>query len=352
MSLNQSYSLQNSNSFNIAVSCSQLYLVETLEELLALPELCYGDFYILGDGSNTLFVEPAAPVIIKPAFKGITVNETKSHYKVTVGAAENWHDLVSFCIEHGINGLENLALIPGSVGAAPVQNIGAYGVEFADFCLEVSYFDLITKQLKALSAQECKFSYRDSIFKNCLHNRALITELVLLFPKAWQANLNYSGLDVLPVNVDAKVVMNKVIELRQSKLPDPKKLPNAGSFFKNPIVSQEKFLQIQTKYPQIPHYPQSKGNVKLAAGWLIEQSGLKGFRFKGVGVDQRQALVLVNYENGTGQDLITLAKFVQQQVFEMFSVKIIPEVRMVSAQGEVHFEKLNGDSVINGVNYD
>jgi len=341
MHSNLDYSLQSSNSFNIKVSCSRIYFPSSLAELQQLPDLSSENFYILGEGSNSLFVESQAPIIIQPKFTGIEVNEHDDHFIVEVGAAENWHNLVCFCLEQGIFGLENLALIPGSVGAAPVQNIGAYGVDIADFCQTVHWFEFSSQTILPLSKAACRFAYRDSIFKQALYNKGLITQVTFKFPKAWQAKLSYAGLDTLNKDCSADEVMAKVIALRSSKLPDPKTLPNAGSFFKNPVVSAEQFSQLQQQYPTMPHYLQANGEVKLAAGWLIDQAGLKGFRHHGVGVHQQQALVLVNYASEHGADIISLAKYVQQQVFDKFSIIISPEVRMITEQGEKDFSSLS-----------
>jgi len=335
-----SYSVRKNNSFNVEAVCPKAFFPKDLSDLQYLPKVLDSEFYILGEGSNTLFVESQGPIIIKPDFKGMEFTESDDEYTVIVGASENWHELVCFCLERGINGLENLALIPGSVGAAPVQNIGAYGVEFSDFCTQVEYFDLFDKQVKTLSTEECHFSYRDSIFKQSLRNRGLITQVVLSFPKSWQPNLNYQGLNSLAKNSSASNIMLEVIKLRQSKLPDPLKLPNAGSFFKNPVISKEEFNKLIINYPKIPNYPQANDDIKLAAGWLIEQTGLKGIRYKSVGVHNKQALVLVNYDQGLGREIVSLAKFIQRQVKKKFDIYIVPEVRMISALGEQSFSDL------------
>lgn len=344
MELSHQFSLQDYNSFNVKAVSPTVYFPKTVTDLEQLPKFADNLFYILGDGSNTLFVDDLAPVIIKPEFKGITVTQSNDSYHVSVGAAEHWHDLVCSCIDQGIYGLENLALIPGSVGAAPVQNIGAYGLELSHFCTQVKWFEFSNRTIKVLDNKDCLFSYRDSIFKQALHNKGIITEVVFNFPKAWQANLSYAGLSDLGDNPSAKQVMDRVISLRQAKLPDPSKLPNAGSFFKNPIVNEEKLILLKNSYPSIPFYPQGEGLVKLAAGWLIEQAGLKGYRDSGVGVHEHQALVLVNYANEQGKRIVTLAKYVQQQVLTKFDILISPEVRMITAQGEQHFNKLVKDS--------
>lgn len=340
MELSKQFPLQHSNSFNVKATCSTIYFPKTLKDLEQLPDLSMHNFYILGDGSNTLFVDRQAPTIIKPEFTGVEISELTDCYIVKVGAGENWHELVESCLSQGIFGLENLALIPGSVGAAPVQNIGAYGVELADFCIQVKWFEFSSKKIKVLNNKDCQFSYRNSIFKQSLYNKGIIVEVVLSFPKKWHSNLSYAGLDELCVSPSAKEVMDKVISLRQAKLPDPDKLANAGSFFKNPVVDGEKLKTLKSLYPNIPYYPQGDDQVKLAAGWLIEQAGLKGYREHGVGVHKDQALVLVNYESDDGGDIVALAKFVQQKVLARFDILISPEVRMVTAQGETDFANL------------
>ena len=337
MEFSHQFSLQNYNSFNVKAISPTIYFPKTVADLEQLPDLHDSSFYILGDGSNTLFVDHHAPIIIKPEFKGISILETLDNYIISVGAAENWHDFVCLCIDQGMDGLENLALIPGSVGAAPVQNIGAYGSELSTFCMHVKWFEFSSKQIKVLNNKDCQFSYRDSVFKQALYNKGVITEVIFNFPKAWKANLAYTGLSDLGEVSTAKQVMDRVISLRQAKLPDPCKLPNAGSFFKNPIVDEEKLILLKNSYPKIPFYPQGKGVAKLAAGWLIEHAGLKGYRDKGVGVHKHQALVLVNYGSEQGDDIVALAKYVQQQVLTKFDVLISPEVRMITASGEQNF---------------
>ena len=340
MESSQQYPLQKSNSFNIRTVCPTIYFPKTLTDLVQLPDLTDSHFYILGDGSNTLFVEDQTPVIIKPDFKGVKITEAAESHTVTVGAGENWHNLVCTCLENRIYGLENLALIPGSVGAAPVQNIGAYGVEFSDFCTQVKWFEFASQSIKSLNNIDCHFAYRNSVFKQELYNKGIITEVVLKFPKKWQANLSYAGLNEFEGSPTPEQVMEKVISLREVKLPDPNKLPNAGSFFKNPIIDEEKLNLLKKSYPNLPFYPQGKEQVKLAAGWLIEQAGLKGYYKNGVGVHEHQALVLVNYNSENGKDIVSLAQFVQQQVYTVFNILISPEVRMVTSQGEQSFDDL------------
>lgn len=335
-----SHSLKSKNSFAVEANTQNIIFPSSYEELIALPHFDKNEFYILGEGSNTLFTDVNAPTIISPNFMGIEVNETDNDFLIKVGASENWHSLVQQCVNNNMFGLENLALIPGSVGAAPVQNIGAYGTEFSDYCLEISWFEFESKTLKIINKSSCEFAYRESVFKNDLYNKGLIISITLKLPKKWQANLSYKGLNSLPEQTSAQDVMRAVITLRESKLPNPNILPNAGSFFKNPIVTLKKLKGLQKVYPNLPFYPQTDNYVKLAAGWLIEQCGLKGYRLNNVGVHDKQALVLVNYGSNTGKDIVELAHYVQNSVYEKFAIKLQPEVKIVTARGEVMFDNL------------
>jgi len=334
------FPLQPHNSFALDCFTDRFIEINQLAELEQLTQLSDESFYILGEGSNTLFLESQAPTIIKMNLKSITMNETDDAYILNVAAGENWHNLVCYCLEKGINGLENLALIPGSVGAAPVQNIGAYGVEFADVCYSVNYYDFTSKKMLELSKAQCQFGYRDSIFKYQYKNKGIITGVTLRLPKVWQPKVSYQGLSDLVPPITAQVIFQQVVAMRSVKLPDPKKIANAGSFFKNPIVSKMQYQQLAQQFGKVPHYPQADGNIKLAAGWLIEQAGLKGYQQGDVGVHKNQALVLVNYGGGTGNELSQLALFVQQQVQEKFNVNIVPEVRLISHNGEIDFTQL------------
>jgi UDP-N-acetylmuramate dehydrogenase len=334
-------SLKLKNSFAVETNAKEIFFPRSIEDLMSLPDLNNQAVYILGEGSNTLFIDKTAPIVICPDFKGITITESKTDYQINVGASINWHELVKICMSKSMFGLENLALIPGSVGAAPVQNIGAYGVEFADCCLSIDWFDFQTKTIKSMGRQACKFGYRDSIFKHELNSGGLITGITLKLAKKWSPKLSYHGLSHLPEEVSAHEVFSQVVRLRESKLPDPKLLPNAGSFFKNPVVDLDKLALLKHDYPNIPFYQQSHNTVKLAAGWLIEQCGLKGYTTEGVGLYDKQALVLVNYSSKMGGDIFKLAKYVQACVDKKFSVILEAEVKMVTSSGEVNFDELN-----------
>lgn len=328
------FNLNQINSFAVSAICPTIFYPESINDLKALYKETREAFYILGEGTNTLFVDEKAPVIIKPAFKGIEFSESAEHFIVDVAASENWHELVGLCLTKGVYGLENLALIPGSVGAAPVQNIGAYGVEFSQYCEEVHWFEFSTQKSHKLSHQACEFGYRNSVFKGRLKDLGVITHIRLKLPKKWQPVLSYQGLDDLEGVSSAQEIMAKVITLRESKLPDPKELPNAGSFFKNPEIDQKTYLKLLQTYPNMPAYILNEMKVKLAAGWLIEQCNLKGFKRGEVGVHTQQALVLVNYASHKGEEIVELAAYIQSTVFKKFAIVLEPEVRAVYTEGE------------------
>ena len=342
----QNYSLKNHNTFAVDASCPFIYYPSSESEL---RELCQGlpsPFYVLGEGSNTLFVDDNTPSIIQPQMKGISVRETTTCFFIDVGCAENWHHLVSFCVQRGIGGLENLALIPGSVGAAPVQNIGAYGVELADRLTKVRWFDFANQTMHDFDRDQCQFGYRDSIFKNKLLGKGVITGLTLSLAKNWHPTLGYSGLESLAENSSVAEIYQQVVAIRKAKLPDPKLLPNSGSFFKNPVVNMEQYQHLCAMFGDMPAYPQSTGQIKLAAGWLIEKVGLKGFRLGDVGIHSLQALVLVNYSGTKGQPIADLAYLVQKQVEKKFGVFLEAEVRIISQFGmtELDYRKIRENS--------
>lgn len=339
-------SLKTFNSFSIDAHAHLLFHFQQLSELPQLLALikktraANKPILVLGGGSNTLFCNDFSGLVIKVELMGINQSENEQDYLLQVAAGEDWHELVESTVEKGVYGLENLALIPGVVGAAPVQNIGAYGVEFKDFCTSVDYIDLEEGTLKTLSNEGCLFAYRDSIFKGELKDRALITSVSLKLPKQWQAHCRYGllqGLDETESSVSAQQIFDSVCRIRSEKLPDPKILGNAGSFFKNPIVSDNLSEQLLSHHPDMPHYPQDDGTVKLAAGWLIDQCGLKGKKIGGAAVHLQQALVLINEDGkATASDVIQLAWYVREQVLHKFAVLLEHEVRFIDAQGETN----------------
>jgi UDP-N-acetylmuramate dehydrogenase len=327
------------NSFAVNAQAAGLLILESEGDLLDLASSLDKPFYVLGEGSNTLFIEDFAGTIIMPQFKGIHLQRRQEYIEVKVAAGENWHNLVCYCLEQGVHGLENLALIPGSVGAAPVQNIGAYGRELADFLYCLQWYDLTAGKLCTLGREECALGYRDSIFKGELEGRGIVTSVTLRLPVNWQPMLEYAGLHDLAnrhSRVEPQQVFDQVVAIRQQKLPSPQEIANAGSFFKNPVVSSSAFNQLQKAYPAIPNYPLANGQVKLAAGWLIDQCGLKGHRQGSVGMHQHQALVLVNHGDASGAELWQYANWVQAQVMEKFALQLVPEVRILAASGLIN----------------
>ncbi|WP_026959631.1 UDP-N-acetylmuramate dehydrogenase [Aliagarivorans taiwanensis] len=295
---------------------------------------------LLGEGSNVLLTGDFKGLVLSNRLKGVEVEETDEQVILDIAAGENWHELVQWCLANSYYGLENLALIPGNVGAAPVQNIGAYGVEIAQRCLAVEYFDLETGQLQWLSEADCKFGYRDSIFKHALKGRALITQVRLALPQSWEPVVSYGPLAKLGDDADAEQIFDTVVATRSAKLPDPSQLGNAGSFFKNPVVEQAKLDALLAAHPELPHYPAAQQRYKLAAGWLIDSLGLKGFQLGGAAVHKDQALVLVNTGSAVAADILALCQHVRQQVWIRYGVELEPEVRFIGERGEVHYSEL------------
>lgn len=310
-------------------------VAELTQSLLKAKELGL-EVLILGGGSNVVFTCDFEGMVIKLSTKGITVEEDKDYISLTVQAGEDWHSFVKFTLNNGYFGLENLALIPGTVGAAPIQNIGAYGVEVNQFCSEVTYLCLETYESKTLAAKDCEFGYRESIFKNSLKDTAVITTVKFVLPKKWHPNLRYGPLQHLDTKtVLAKDIYTAVCEVRNSKLPDPNKLGNVGSFFKNPVVPAEQYLSLLTQYSDLVGYAQSDGRIKIAAGWLIDEAGLKGHTVGRASVHEKQALVLVNLDHATGDDICQLAHYVIDTVDAKFGIRLEAEPRIIGAHGEV-----------------
>lgn len=334
------YSLAPFNTFGVNQSCLSLIEVHTKAELQAACLSLYQSklpMLILGGGSNIVFTNDFNGTVVRVLTTGIGVTEDARYFYLDVAAGENWHELVTFTLNNNMAGLENLALIPGTVGAAPIQNIGAYGVELCDICHWVEYLDLDSGLLLRLSADECEFSYRESIFKGRLRDKAVITAVGLRLPKTWQPRLAYGPLQSFSVEtVTPRQIFERVCEVRGEKLPDPKILGNVGSFFKNPIINASAYLELAQRFPNIVGYAQPNGAVKLAAGWLIEHAGLKGFALGNAGVHAKQALVLVNLGNATGEDICRLALHVIEQVHEVFGVMLEAEPRIMGWTGEVN----------------
>lgn len=332
-------SVKQLNTFAIDTTAQQVATAHNEDELMAIWQAAKKrsqPILLLGGGSNVLFMDNFAGTVLLNRINGIEVQEDKNAWHLHVGAGEDWHNLVCIALERGMPGLENLALIPGRVGSAPIQNIGAYGVEVETVCEYVDLIDMNNGKKIRLSKDECRFGYRDSIFKHHYRGGYVIVAVGFVLAKNWQPVLTYGDLRRLDRDVvTPRQVFDTVCAMRREKLPDPKVTGNAGSFFKNPVVSADTANNLLLRYPQAPHYPQSDGRIKLAAGWLIDQCNLKGYCHGGAAVHEKQALVLVNQGHATGADIVALASHVRQCVAERFDVWLEPEVRFIGAEGEV-----------------
>ena len=330
-------SLKPYNTFGIDVNARKFVEVTSEAELREVLKSMYAsELFILGGGSNMLLTKDVDQTVIHITLKGREIiEETGTEVVVKAMAGENWHEFVLFCINNNFGGLENLSLIPGNVGTAPIQNIGAYGIEIKDSLENCTGLDLQTLQLKTFSREECNFGYRDSIFKNEVQGKYIITSVSFrLSSKNHKLNTSYGSIDLYLEekgikNPTIEDVSTAVIEIRRSKLPDPKELGNSGSFFKNPVISIEKLAILQKQFPEMPFYVVDEKQVKVPAGWLIDRAGLKGFREGDAGVHKKQALVLVNYGNATGQEILALSRKIQEKILNMFEIKITPEVNII-----------------------
>lgn len=332
-----SVNLKSLNSFGVEVVTNQFGTFKNIEELRALlKEKGDSELLILGGGSNLLFTKNFNGLVIKNEIKGIDiVQEDDNRIIVKAGAGENWHEFVLKCIENNWGGIENLSLIPGNVGASPMQNIGAYGVEIKDVFHELEAFHIESGTIKLFKHQECNFGYRESVFKNTMKGQYIILNVSFeLTKKNHQIKTSYGDiLNELKRNEISlptiKDVSNAIIAIRKSKLPDPKELGNAGSFFKNPIIEKSEFENLQKKHPKIPHYVINENQVKVPAGWLIEQAGWKGKKFNNFGVHNKQALVLVNYGGASGIEIYNLSTEILNDIQNKFNIKLEREVNII-----------------------
>ncbi|MCM1312637.1 MAG: UDP-N-acetylmuramate dehydrogenase [Bacteroides sp.] len=329
----KNYPLLKHNTFGIEASASRFIEYESEEELrAAIAAIGCNNVLHIGGGSNLLFTGDFKGTVLHSAIRGIeTVEETDKEIILRVGAGEIWDDFVAYTVEQDWSGIENLSLIPGEVGASAVQNIGAYGVEAKDVISVVEAIELSSGEKRVFGNIECGYGYRQSIFKSKLKGKYAITYVTFRLSKIFSPKLDYGNIRSTLGN-DTKPTVARVrqaiISMRMSKLPDPKVLGNAGSFFMNPIVSQEKFESLRTEYPDMPYYPADNG-VKIPAGWMIEQCGWKGKKLNHAGVHSRQALVLVNLGKATGKDILTLSDTICRNVKEKFGIDIHPEVNII-----------------------
>lgn len=327
------------NSFGFDAIAKYFVEINTIDDLQTLIQsgvLQKHKTLILSGGNNILFQNDVFDgLVVYINTKGIEIlREDGNEVVVRAQAGEDWPDFVRFCVGKGWHGLENLAHIPGKVGAAPVQNIGAYGMELKDSFLQCKALDLTTGETKVFAKEDCRFGYRESIFKHELRGRYVITSVDFLLKKNAALNLEYGNIKAyLEQNgigsPSLQQLHDAICAIRDAKLPDMKQIGSAGSFFKNPVISIEQFETLQQQYPSIPHYPDTEGMVKVPAGWLIEQAGWKGWRNEHVGVYNKQALVLVHYGGGKGQDIVELAHKIQDSVEKKFGIRISPEVNFV-----------------------
>ncbi len=337
MNLQENISLKPLTTFGIDQKAHFFTTVSTLTELkeaLVFAKEKQLPAFILGGGSNILLTRDIEGLVIKLEIKGINlVKEEGDQLWVEVGAGEMWHELVLHSIAQDWAGLENLSLIPGTVGASPMQNIGAYGVEIKDVFDSLQAMHRETLEMHSFDAKACQFGYRESVFKQTLKDQFVITSVTFRLSKTPNFHLEYGAIqEVLTTNgvvqPTIRAISDAVIQIRQSKLPDPKEIGNAGSFFKNPTITTAQFDRLKASYPSIPGYPSAEG-VKVAAGWLIEQAGWKGKRIGDVGVHAKQALVLVNYGGGTGEEIKKLSEQIQASVLEKFGIHLNPEVNLI-----------------------
>lgn len=337
MEIQINFSLKNYNTFGIEARAKQFIAVHNIKDLrTVLQENKSNKKFILGGGSNMLLTKDVEALVIHIDLKGKKIiKENEDFVWVESQAGENWHELVLWTIDQNFGGLENMSLIPGNVGTTPVQNIGAYGTEIKDTFVSCQAMTIENQEMKTFTNQECHFGYRESIFKNEAKDQYIITSVVYKLTKHnHKINISYGDIsgELLKnkiTNPSLKDVSNAVIAIRKSKLPDPKELGNSGSFFKNPILLKTDFEKIHQQFPEMKYYEVSETLVKVPAGWLIEQAGFKGKRFGDAGIHKNQALVLVNYGNATGQEILDVSKKIQETIFETFGIHIEAEVNVI-----------------------
>jgi UDP-N-acetylmuramate dehydrogenase len=327
------------NTFKLSAFARHFTIVRTLQEAQTLFQsdlFTKNKFLILGGGSNMLLTKDFDGLVIKNEIGGIEkVSENDKTVMLKAGSGENWHTLVMYCVARELGGIENLSLIPGTVGAAPMQNIGAYGVEIKEVIHNVEAIELKTGKVRTFQNHECRFGYRESIFKQALKDQYFISSITLtLTKKDHHFNISYGSIEEVlkeqkVQKVSVRAISEAVIDIRQKKLPDPKIIGNAGSFFKNPSVEKTFFDALKKDFPTLPSFPGEKNLIKIPAAWLIEQSGWKGKTLENIGVHKHQALVLVNYGGGEGKKIWALALAIQASVKEKFNITLHPEVNVI-----------------------
>mgnify|MGYP002760885003 CR=1 FL=1 len=336
--------LQAYNTLNISARARYFAIIESesqLKEILRHPKTEDLKIIVLGGGSNVLFADDFDGLILHINIEGREViKETDDYVWLKIGAGENWHQTVRYCVDRGWGGIENLSLIPGTVGAAPIQNIGAYGVELEEVFERLEAVDIEGRETREYEKKHCEFGYRDSIFKRELKGVVIVTNVVLKLSKDPKLNTSYGAIqsELEKRNIDQPTIRDIsdiVIDIRNSKLPNPELLGNAGSFFKNPIVKNEEYKRIKKEYPEVPGYDMGDDKTKVPAGWLIEEAGWKGKVVGNTGTYKQQALVIVNHGGATGAEILNLAERIKKSVKDTFGIALIPEVNIVSSDAKV-----------------
>ncbi|HKL35420.1 MAG TPA: UDP-N-acetylmuramate dehydrogenase [Salegentibacter sp.] len=337
MQVAENFSLKAYNTFGVDVMARKFISVHNTEELRDVLQQAYAsEIFILGGGSNMLLTKDIDKTVVHIGLKGIElISESRDEVILKVGAGENWHQFVLYCIERGYGGLENLSLIPGNVGTAPVQNIGAYGVELKDTFESCEAMRIQTLEVDTFTGTQCEFGYRNSVFKNKLKGEYIITSVNFRLSKNnHKLSTSYGAIqeELDKHNIKTPTIKNvsdAVISIRQQKLPDPRELGNSGSFFKNPVIEETEFKKLQKQFSEIPFYTLDENKIKIPAGWLIDQAGLKGFRKGDAAVHKNQALVLVNYGDATGQEILALSKEIQDKIYKKYGIRLEPEVNVI-----------------------
>ena len=338
MNIIENYPLLKLNTFGVDVKAKYFTSINTINELIELTKTnVFKDLelLILGGGSNILFTKDFDGLVILNNIKGKEIiDQNQQSIFLKIGAGENWHELVMYCVDNGWGGIENLSLIPGNTGTAPMQNIGAYGVEIKETFIELEALEISSGKIVKFNNSDCEFGYRESVFKNKMKNQYIILNITLELKKNPVLNINYGDVKAILEsqnikNPGIKEVSNAIISIRQSKLPDPKKIGNSGSFFKNPIVSLNQLELIKKKYPNVVNYEINENEFKIAAGWLIERAGWKGKKFNNYGIHEKQALVLVNYGLANGMEIFELSEKIILDIKDKFGITLEREVNII-----------------------
>jgi len=338
MNIIENYPLLKLNTFGIDIKAKYFTSINTINELIEVTKTnVFKDLelLILGGGSNILFTKDFDGLVILNNIKGKEIiDQNQQSIFLKIGAGENWHELVMYCVDNGWGGIENLSLIPGNTGTAPMQNIGAYGVEIKETFIELEALEISSGKIVKFNNSDCEFGYRESVFKNKMKNQYIILNITLELKKNPVLNINYGDVKAILEsqnikNPAIKEVSNAIISIRQSKLPDPKKIGNSGSFFKNPIVSLNQREQIKKKYPNVVNYEINENEFKIAAGWLIERAGWKGKKFNNYGIHEKQALVLVNYGLANGMEIFELSEKIILDIKDKFGITLEREVNII-----------------------